>query len=123
MVSTFPFKNKIANFYHVVNELAIIAFYVSLLICTNLKNHSIDESTAEACKYLIIFAWGLNIVIAACLAIIKGYQKIKNWILSRNSKVSPIVEENATRALKTVNSPRFPKDKPSDFERYNKFFT
>lgn len=65
----------------------------------NSQNYRIKENTTEACKYLVMIAWGLNIVISASLTLVKVTQKIKKWLLIHKPKVLPIFEENATRAF------------------------
>lgn len=119
MICTFPFKTTISNFYHVINELVIAGFYISLIICTDSQSDSVKEKSAESCKYLIMIAWGLNIEISASLALIKVGRKIKQWLSSRKSKVLPIFEENPTKAFGSFKT----KVTHSTWENKNEFFT
>ena len=83
ILTTKAFKLSINNFYHIFNEIAISAFYFSLLLKQIPKLNFQWDKISSLCMYLIVFTWCLNATAVLLSNYDKVVRKLRQW-LSKN---------------------------------------
>ena len=108
LLATMPFRLRIWNYFHLINEFLISIFYAAIFIKLIPRSSLLWEDTTNACKYVVIASWILNVGVVTVSSIIKIVGKLRELWRNRQQtiKVEPIPRNvNYQFNVTTLGSP------------------
>lgn len=70
--------------YHLINESFITAYYCVLFVGTIDYDEETMQTYTDACIYIIIMSWAMNIGLSFILTLFSVFSKICNYIKKRS---------------------------------------